>query len=1124
MPNRSVKKINRTSQNPPDRQSPDAATPPALDLSPDSVRAFGFDLSEDQLFARVRQAVGSVEPVSGPADVPGVVGAPGQRLGAYELIRAVGAGGMGAVWKAHRVDGTFERTCAIKLIKYGLDSGEMLRRFSFERQVLARLEHPHIARLYEGGTTEAGQPYLVMEYVDGLPLGTYCAQHGLDVDGRLRLMQRICSAVHYAHSNLVLHRDIKPSNILVTLDGVPKLLDFGIAKLLDVDGDERATSMTQTGQRVLTPRYASPEQLAGERLTTTSDTYALGVVLYELITGCSPYGSTEGPPVALERAVLDERPPTASSAAGRRLDLTPSDRRAMRRRLRGDLDTILEKALHKEPTERYASAEQLGEDLRRHLEGLPLLTRPPGWMARGVRLVRRRRGVVAAALLGSVVSLALAAFIVTQQFMVPGWIADHVRAARLTLLNPSMAIQVQNLMIFSPHRQLDSDLLVAVEVDTLATALQHYGAALDLGADDTVQIERDAAALALAIGRGVDDPAALARLRPHAPATCTAAEAWMASGATLPPPMLDLDMLDDIDLRCLGLVSSWCGNAALALEAWTRLPLTAPDPLIEAYLATLWLTLDQPERAYPRALSAYRAFPDAQFLAAQAADAAVRCGDAYQARALLDRAAALVDKRDRYDPLNRIEMLYHLEQGDDARAWDVYANARLDPRNPVATYQLARILVRREQPEDAMRLLAHRLADNVELHRLGQFYADLVESWWMGLDGRTRRAAIHAALTHPAAPDDAISRLRRYAEVNAVLETTPVHPLAAAIWGGTAAAHDAVRADLLETCSTLRFDDDAFWWTVLHTPYAQRHLELDVPVDSGPTPVVVPRAPDGWTVEAILNNPAHLAPAHLTAWVDARGCFAAWHDGAATVVRHWTDGAVSTLLSTRWPGEPHDHQDWGTWGLRVNYELTCNLGSFRRAVGYWNNTAHPGRDSWTFSFAENTAGYAQHLRGARYYLLGAGEDPPGGPASSPRTVYVAAPDDANVAHPGAGALDDAGLFGADFVFAWTMADARTGDALYALAGATGTWTRLTMPADGVRYGDVAVCPDMGTYAAGAWLVDGNSNRLIHLTPDGTMRHIATEFENVASLTCNRTEPALYVSDRQAVYRVTFDDR
>lgn len=322
----------------------------------------------------------------------------GRRIGAYEVVRELGRGGMGAVWLARRADRQFEKLVAIKLLKRGTDTDEVLRRFEAERQILARLEHPNIARLIDAGTVD-DLPYFVMEYIDGPRVTDYCFAHDLGVADRLRLFQKICSAVQFAHQNLVVHRDLKPANILIAAEGEPKLLDFGIAKLLAAD--DQHPELTIAGGERLTPGYASPEQVRGEPVTTVSDVYALGAILYQLLTGVPPHRFATARPLPneLTRVVCDEEVIRPSLAAGPEL----------RRRLRGDLDTIVLRAMAKDPARRYRSAGGLADDLRRYLEHRPVQARPDTFCYRVRKFAARNRTGVAA---GAVMALAIFAGVI----------------------------------------------------------------------------------------------------------------------------------------------------------------------------------------------------------------------------------------------------------------------------------------------------------------------------------------------------------------------------------------------------------------------------------------------------------------------------------------------------------------------------------------------------------------------------------------------------------------------------------------------------------------------------------------------------------------------------------------
>lgn len=307
----------------------------------------------------------------------------GMQIGAYTLASRIAEGGMGVVYLAHRSDRRFEQRVAIKLLPTVLASRDLKQRLLVERQILADLNHPNIASLLDGGETGDGVPWLAMEYIDGLPIDEYCDNQRLTVDQRIAIFLQVCTAVHYAHSNLVIHRDLKPSNILVTRDGVPKLLDFGIAKLLDARNSSRTMAMTVAGARLLTPRHASPEQINGEPITTASDVYSLGLLLYDLLCGSFPYEIPDTASAAeFERRIVedDPRPPSsrlASDTSGdiaRRRSTTATE---LRGRLRGDLDTIVLKALRKETAARYSTARELSNDLGHAAAHRPILARPP---------------------------------------------------------------------------------------------------------------------------------------------------------------------------------------------------------------------------------------------------------------------------------------------------------------------------------------------------------------------------------------------------------------------------------------------------------------------------------------------------------------------------------------------------------------------------------------------------------------------------------------------------------------------------------------------------------------------------------------------------------------------------
>ncbi|HEY2712724.1 MAG TPA: serine/threonine-protein kinase [Chthoniobacterales bacterium] len=365
----------------------------------------------------------------------------------YEVLSLIGSGGMGAVYLAR--DRQLRRQVALKLVRQGLHTGELTRRFQLEGQILASLNHPNIARLYGAAVTAKGVPYLVMEYIEGTRLDHYCQEHQLLISQRLALFRKVCGAVAYAHQHLVIHRDIKPGNIRVTREGEPVLLDFGIAKLLDPAGS-LGEEQTVTFAGAMTPEYASPEQVRGEAMTTASDVYSLGVLLYELLTEQSPYRTKTNRPEELTRAITEQEPVSPSSALLRSNSSSRSPITSHNSRLlRGDLDNIVLKAMRKEPQRRYESAAQFSEDIRRHLVGLPVIARKDTWSYRTATFIRRNRIAVGAAAL---ILVALAGAVITTE-----WEARATREARaraesinsfldqmLNYANPQLAAAADN--------------------------------------------------------------------------------------------------------------------------------------------------------------------------------------------------------------------------------------------------------------------------------------------------------------------------------------------------------------------------------------------------------------------------------------------------------------------------------------------------------------------------------------------------------------------------------------------------------------------------------------------------------------------------------------------------------
>ena len=332
-----------------------------------------------------------------------------QVVGSYRLISLVGVGGMGAVWLAERCDGRFERKAAVKFLNVALLGHGGEERFKRESAILGRFSHPHIAEMLDAGVASNGQPYIILEYVEGQPIDRYCDEQNLDIRSRVSLFLDVVGAVAHAHANLIVHRDIKPTNVLVSNDGQVKLLDFGIAKLLEAEGQEAATLLTQTGDSPLTPEYAAPEQVTGAPITTATDVYGLGVLLYQLLSGKHPAGTALRTPAALVKAIVDTepllpsdivRPFTPDAEAVTAIAATrASTPERLSRLLRGDLDTIVGKALKKNPEERYASASAMADDLRRYLRHEPISARPDTFAYRAAKFVRRNRVVMGLAVL-----------------------------------------------------------------------------------------------------------------------------------------------------------------------------------------------------------------------------------------------------------------------------------------------------------------------------------------------------------------------------------------------------------------------------------------------------------------------------------------------------------------------------------------------------------------------------------------------------------------------------------------------------------------------------------------------------------------------------------------------------
>jgi serine/threonine protein kinase/tetratricopeptide (TPR) repeat protein len=358
------------------------------------------------------------------------------KIGPYRILRRLDEGGMGVVYLAERSDEQYLQTVAIKLVKSGMDSREIVNRFRAERQILANLTHPNVAAILDGGSTEDGSPYIVMEYIDGQRITDFAAARQLTVRERIHLFLPVCLAVHYAHQKLVIHRDIKPGNILVTADGNPKLLDFGIAKLL-ADDSPIAQGLTLTGMRAMTPDYSSPEQVRGESLTTASDVYSLGIVLFELLTGSHPYSTKGLSPGQLEQVVCAAKRSKPSE--------TPGLGNRLARELRGDLDNIVLVAMRTEPERRYKSAEQLAEDLTRYLSGEPVIARTDTPFYRAGKFFRRHKTGIAA-ILALVATMAAGTIVATREARMA-----QARADDMQKLIESVVVKTNNDLMNLPQ-------------------------------------------------------------------------------------------------------------------------------------------------------------------------------------------------------------------------------------------------------------------------------------------------------------------------------------------------------------------------------------------------------------------------------------------------------------------------------------------------------------------------------------------------------------------------------------------------------------------------------------------------------------------------------------------------
>jgi len=515
-----------------------------------------FDADDDFLEAR------PTPPGPGP-------GGPdlGARVGPYRLVREIGTGGMGRVFEAERADELFEKRVAIKFIRRGMDSEAIMRRFHREREILAALEHPGIARLLDGGITATGQPWFVMELVEGLPVTEYCRTHALSVRDRIRVFRDICAAVHFAHQNLVIHRDLKPSNLLVTPTGSVKLLDFGVARLLQ-DRSDAGTALTEVGQRVLTPAYASPEQLAGAPVTTASDVYSLGVLLYELLTGERPF-DTQGASLDEIARRVDSRQPTLPSEAVRTRALRNAGHEGrpepgLHGTLKGDLDNIVLMAMRREPERRYASASELSQDLERFLTGFPVRARRSTTGYRLRSFIRRHRTAVAAAALVLLTIVAGGGTALWQARVAQSARAlAEARFDELRDLTTTLLFEVHDAIEYLPGSTAARNLIVT-------RAFDHLERLAEQGADDPT-LDRDVAKGYLRLGSILGNPAG-ASLGDLDGARTALVQAERIATRLVKADPSDLESLETkaAALRRLGDVLAWSGDIDEGVERMER--------------------------------------------------------------------------------------------------------------------------------------------------------------------------------------------------------------------------------------------------------------------------------------------------------------------------------------------------------------------------------------------------------------------------------------------------------------------------------------------------------------------------------------------------------------------------
>ncbi len=562
----------------------------------------------------------------------------GRRIGAYRIVRECGHGGMGVVYLAERADDQYQKRVAIKMLKPGINKDEVLRRFRNERQALAALDHPSIVRLLDGGSTEEGLPYLIMDFVEGVRIDEYCDIHTLSIAERLQLFRTVCLAVQYAHETLVIHRDLKPGNILITKEGVARLLDFGIAKVLNPQWSQEAP-LTRTDWRPMTPEYASPEQVRGERVTNATDIYSLGVLLYELLTGHRPNRVRSDSPLEIERSVCEEEPEKPSAAVSRiddkpshdggtRSVITPQmigEARAIRpeelpRRLRGDLDIIVMKAIRKEPKHRYASVEAFANDIERHLSGMPIKARKPTLLYRGGKFVRRHTESLATAILILAVAAGLGTWEARRL-----WIQRKVNEQQSSNVHVRMRPSVAILGFKNLSSRQDTA--------WISTALSEMLAA-ELGADEQLRTVPAETVALTKIDLGLSDveslpPTALPQVRKNLASDFIILGSYLAQGKDTGQIRLDLRLEDSATGQTVVAISETGTEKAigdLASQVGSRLRgqfgLAPLSPVESVGLRAELPSKPEAIRLYSQGLAKLRAF------------------DALSARELLSRAVA----------------------------------------------------------------------------------------------------------------------------------------------------------------------------------------------------------------------------------------------------------------------------------------------------------------------------------------------------------------------------------------------------------------------------------------------------------------------------------------------------